>query len=72
MTGLYNIVCLLITTIPMLAFIAAAVVSMLHGHPYFAGAFAIMAMLTIPKIQIGDWSKEGKKEEKKDDGQGGV
>ena len=53
MTGLYNIVCLLITTIPMLAFIAAA--------------FAIMAMLTIPKIQIGDWSKEGKKEEKKDD-----
>lgn len=60
MTGLYNIVCLLITTIPMLAFIAAAVVSMLHDHPYFAGAFAIMAMLTIPKIQIGDWSKKDK------------
>ena len=62
MTGLYNIVCLLITTIPMLAFISAAVVSMLHDHPYFAGAFAIMAMLTIPKIQI-----ENKREEKKDD-----
>lgn len=60
MTGLYNIVCLLIATIPMLAFIAASVVSMLHGHPYFAGAFAIMAMLTIPKVQIGDWSKKDK------------
>jgi hypothetical protein len=67
MTGLYNIICLMITTIPMLAFIAAPVVSMLHGHPYFAGAFAIMALLTIPKIQIGDWSKEVKKEQKKDD-----
>lgn len=66
MTGLYNIVCLLITTIPMLAFIAAAVVSMLHGHPYFAGAFAIIAMLTIPKIQIGDLVKKDG-EEKKDD-----
>lgn len=66
MTGLYNIVCFLVTMIPMLAFIAAAVVSMLHGHPYFAGAFAIMAMLTIPKIQIGDWGKKDE-EEKKDD-----
>lgn len=66
MIGLYNIVCLLITTIPMLAFIAAAVVSMLHGHPYFAGAFAIIAMLTIPKIQIGDLVKKDG-EEKKDD-----
>lgn len=71
MTGLYNIVCLLLTMIPMLAFIAASVVSMLHGHPYFAGAFAIIAMLTLPKIQIGDWSKKEDKEEK-DDGQGGV
>lgn len=67
MTGLYNIVCLLITTIPMLAFVAASVVSMLHGHPYFAGAFAIIAMLTIPRIQIGDWMKGDKMEEKKDD-----
>lgn len=50
----------------MLAFIAAAVVSMLHGHPYFAGAFAIIAMLTIPKIQIGDLVKKDG-EEKKDD-----
>lgn len=66
MTGLYNIVCLLITTIPMLAFIAAAVVSMLHNHPYFAGAFAVIAMLTIPKIHIGDWGKKDG-EEKKDD-----
>lgn len=66
MIGLYNIVCLLITTIPMLAFIAAAVVSMLHGHPYFAGAFAIIAMITIPKIQIGDLVKKDG-EEKKDD-----
>lgn len=66
MIGLYNIVCLLITTIPMLAFIASAVVSMLHGHPYFAGAFAIIAMLTIPKIQIGDLVKKDG-EEKKDD-----
>lgn len=60
MTGLYNIVCFLIAMVPMLAFIAAAVVSMLHGHPYFAGAFSIIAMLTIPKIQIGDWSKKEK------------
>lgn len=67
MTGLYNIVCFLISMIPMLALIAAAVVSMLHGHPYFAGTFAIMAMLTIPRIQIGDWMKEDKREEKKDD-----
>ena len=67
MIGLYNIVCFLISMIPMLAFIAAAVVSMLHGHPYFAGAFAVMAMLTIPKIQIGDWKKEDKKEEEKKD-----
>ena len=67
MIGLYNIVCLLVSMVPMLAFIAAAVVSALYNHPYFAGAFAIMAMLTIPKIQLGDWSKEGKKEEKKYD-----
>lgn len=60
MTGLYNIVCFLIAMIPMLAFVAASVVSMLHDHPYFAGAFAIAAMLTIPKIHIGDWSKKDK------------
>ena len=75
MTGLYNIVCFLIAMIPMLALIAAAVVSALHNHPYFAAVFAMFAIMTVPKIQIGDWSKkdkENKNEEKKDDGQGGV
>ena len=58
MTGLYNIVCFLIAMVPMLAFVAASVVSMLRDHPHFAVAFAVAAMLTIPKIQIGDWSKK--------------
>lgn len=72
MTGLYNIVLFLICMVPMLAFIAAAVVAALYNHPYFAAVFAMFSILTVPKMSVGDWKKEDKKEEKKDDDQGGV
>lgn len=71
MTGLYNIVLFLICMVPMLAFIAAAVVAALYNHPYFAAVFAMFSILTVPKMSVGDWKKEDKKE-KKDDDQGGV
>lgn len=67
MIGLYNIVCLLVCMVPMLSFIAAAVVSALYNHPYFAAVFMMFSILTVPKLSLGDWKKEDKKEEKKDD-----
>lgn len=70
MTGLYNIVCLLVSMVPMLSFIAAAVISALYNHPYFASVFMMFSILTVPKLSLGNWNKEDKKEEKKDDGQG--
>jgi len=68
MIGLYNIVCLLVSMVPMLAFISAAVVSALYSHPYFASVFMMFSILTVPKLSLGARKKEDKnKDEQKED-----
>lgn len=65
MNGLYNIACVLLCMVPMLSFIAAAVVFVMHGHPYFGGASMVFAIFTQPKVSLGNTNgKENKEKDK--------
>lgn len=48
-----RVICFLVTVIPMAIFTAASVLSVVHGHPYFGGAFLVMTLLVIPEWHIG-------------------
>lgn len=42
----------LVAVLPMAIFTAASVLSVVHGHPYFGGAFLVMTLLVIPEWRI--------------------
>lgn len=46
------LLCSIAASIPLASFLAAAVVCILHGHPYFGCAFMAMAFLTSPGIHL--------------------
>ena len=63
MKGLYNIVFVMLCMVPMLSFLAASVVLVIHGHPYFAAASMIITLIVLPKIEIGGGCGDNVKKE---------
>jgi hypothetical protein len=61
---------LMVTLVPMMAFLAAAVVLVLNGHPYFAFASMIFSILTLPELHLATHgnNKEKNKDETTDPG----
>ena len=53
MKSLYNIACVLLTMVPMLSFLTAAVTLVVRGHPYFGAVAMAFSILTVPGISLG-------------------